>query len=59
VDWLLTTLLTSPLLGGSVSFGLAIILLAGLLSLWAYAGLYYSLPRMVLKWFSRRALRTA
>jgi hypothetical protein len=59
VDWFFTSLLASPLLGPPVSFGLAVALLVLLGSLWFYGGVYYSLPRMVLKWFSGRALRAA
>ena len=58
MDRLLTTLLASPLLGGPLTFGLAIAMLALLISLWFYGGVYYSLPRAVLKWLSRRALGT-
>ena len=57
MDPILTTLLTSSFLSASASFGLALGFLALLLSLWVYGGLYYSLPRLVLKWLSRRALR--
>jgi hypothetical protein len=57
VDLLITAFLTSPLVGASASFGLALVFLVLLLSVWVYGGLYYSLPRLVLKWFSRRALR--
>jgi hypothetical protein len=50
---LLTTGLTAPVLG--ISIGLT--LLAMLIALSVYTGLYYTVPRMLLKWFSRRAIQ--
>jgi len=54
---LLTNLMTSPMLGSVVGTGFALTLLALLLVLAVYAGLYYSVPRMLVKWLSRRAFR--
>ena len=54
MDLLLTTL-TSPLLGGSIGFGLALTLW-GAVGAVVYAGLYYSVPRLLLKWMSRCAI---
>jgi len=57
LDLLLTTLLTSPMLGGVVGFVFALSLLGLLLALSFYAGLYYTVPRILLKWLCRRAIR--
>ncbi len=51
-----TTILTSPILGSFVGAAFALMLLGLLLALSIYAGLYYSIPRMLLKWLSRRAI---
>ena len=52
----LTTILTSPNLGSFVGAALALTLLGLLVALCIYAGLYYTVPRMLLKWLTRRAL---
>jgi len=59
MELLLTTALTAPVLGSilAIGFGLALLLLLTGFSI--YAGLYYSIPRMLLKWFSRRAIQVA
>ena len=57
MDLILSAILSSPLVGGSLSFGLAIGLLLILFSFWVYGGAYYTFPRLLLKWMSRRALR--
>jgi uncharacterized membrane protein len=54
---LVTSLLTPPMLGSVLEIGFALMLLALLLALAVYAGLYYSVPRMLLKWLTRRAFR--
>lgn len=53
---LLLTFLTSPVIGSSIGLGLAVAILLGIALAYVYGGLYYSLPRLVLKWLSRRAL---
>jgi hypothetical protein len=53
---LLTTGLTLPTLGVVAGLGFALTLLALLLALSIYAGLYYTVPRMVLKWLTRQAI---
>ena len=57
MDLLLTTLLTSPMLGGVVGIVFALALLGLLIALSVYAGLYYTVPRILLKWLCRRAIR--
>ena len=57
LDLLLTTLLTSPMLGGVVGIVFALTLLGLLIALSVYAGLYYTVPRILLKWLCRRAIR--
>ncbi len=52
---LLTNFLTSPMLAGVVGTSFAVALLALLMALAVYAGLYYSVPRMLVKWLTRRA----
>ena len=52
----LTTILTSPILGSFVGAAFALMLLGLLVALSIYAGLYYSIPRMLLKWLTRRAI---
>lgn len=52
----LTTILTSPILGSFVKAAFALMLLGLLVALSIYAGLYYSIPRMLLKWLTRRAI---
>jgi hypothetical protein len=51
-----TTILTSPNLGSFVGAALALTFLGLLVALSIYAGLYYTVPRMLLKWLTRRAL---
>ena len=53
----MNAILASPLLGGSIGLGFAVTMLVLLVAALVYAGLYYSVPRMLLKWLSRRALR--
>ena len=53
----LTTILTSPILGSLVGVAIALTLLGLLVALSIYAGLYYTVPRMLLKWLTRRAIR--
>ncbi|MDG3007103.1 hypothetical protein [Paludisphaera mucosa] len=53
---LVMTLLTSPLIGNALGVSFALTLLLSLAALSVYAGLYYSLPRMLMKWLSRRAI---
>ncbi|MFI5456504.1 MAG: hypothetical protein ACHRXM_13725 [Isosphaerales bacterium] len=57
MDLLLTTLLTSPILGGVVGTVFALTLLGLLIALSVFAGLYYSVPRILLKWLCRQAIR--
>ena len=57
LDLLLTTLLTSPMLGVVVGIVFALTLLGLLIALSVYAGLYYTVPRILLKWLCRRAIR--
>jgi hypothetical protein len=47
------------MLAGIISMALALMLLVLLLALWIYAGLYYSVPKTLLKWLSRRAIRVS
>ncbi len=54
---LLTSLLTPPMLSSVVGIAFALALLAAMLALVVYAGLYYSIPRMLVKWLSRRVFR--
>ena len=54
---LLAPTVVAPWLGGLVGFTFAASVIAVLLTLSFHAGLYYSLPRMVLKGLSRHALR--
>ena len=49
-----TTVLTSPILGSFVGAAIALTLLGLLVALSIYAGLYYTVPRMLLKWLTRR-----
>ncbi len=56
MDLLLTTLLTSPALGFVVGTVFALTLLGLLIALSVYAGLYYSVPRILVKWLCRRAI---
>ena len=53
---LLTTGLTFPALGVAAGLGVALTLLVLLVGLSIYAGLYYTVPRMVLKWLTRQAI---
>lgn len=53
---LILTALASPLLSGSIALSVALGLLISLGALCIYGGIYYALPRFVLKWLSRRAL---
>ncbi len=55
---LLAGSLTLPMLGSVMGAGFALTLLALLLALAVYAGLYYSIPRLLLKRFSRRVFIT-
>ena len=50
----LTTILTSPILGSFVGVAIALTLLGLLVALSIYAGMYYTVPRMLLKWLTRR-----
>jgi hypothetical protein len=52
----LTTTLSAQALAGAAGLVVAVTLLALLLAFSVYAGLYYTIPKMVLKWLSRRAL---
>ena len=52
----LTTTLTSPLLGSFVGVTIALTLLGLLVALTIYAGLYYTVPRTLLKWLTRCAI---
>ena len=47
---LLTTGLNSPILGSFAGVAFALTILGLLVALSIYAGLYYSVPRMLLKW---------
>ena len=53
---LLTTSLSSPILGSFVGVALALTLLGLLVALSICAGLYYTVPRMLLKWLTRQAI---
>jgi len=57
MDILLPTLLTSPMLSGIVGTVFALTLLGLLITVSVYAGLYYTVPRILLKWLCRRAIR--
>jgi hypothetical protein len=57
LDILLTSLFTSPILSSVVGTGFALVAMTLLLALSVYAGLYYSVPRMLIKWLSRRAFQ--
>jgi len=57
MDLLLTTFLTSSMLGGLVGTVFALTLMGLLVALSVYAGLYYSVPRILLKSLCRRAIR--
>ncbi len=57
MDLLLTTLLTFPMLGGGVGIVFALTLLGLLIALSIYAGLYYTVPRILVKWWCRWAIR--
>jgi len=57
MDPILTPMFATPLLGALASLSFALALLALLTALSIFAGLYYSVPRMIVKWLSRRALR--
>ncbi|WP_165073990.1 hypothetical protein [Paludisphaera rhizosphaerae] len=50
-------ILASPLAGVVVGLSFALALMALVAALALFAGLYYSGPRFVVKWLSRRALR--
>ena len=52
----LTTILTAPILGSLAGVAFALMLLGLLVALSIYAGLYYAIPRMLLKWLARRAV---
>ena len=52
----LTTILTSPILGSFVGVAIALTLLGLLVALSIYAGMYYTVPRMLLKWLTRRQI---
>ena len=52
----LTTVLNSPILGSLVGVAIALTLLGLLVALSIYAGLYYTVPKMLLKWLTRRAI---
>ncbi len=53
---LLTTGLTHPMLGSFTGVAFALVLVGLLVALLIYAGLYYSIPRLLLKWLTRRAI---
>jgi len=57
MDLLLTTLVTSPMLSGVVGTVFALTLLGLLIALSVFAGLYYSVPRIFLKWLCGQAIR--
>ena len=57
MDLILASLFASPLLAGVAGFGFAVGLLLALVVVSTYAGMFYSVPRMLLKWWSQRALR--
>ena len=59
MDLLLTSLLTPPVLGSLLGLVFALAVLTALLTLPVVSGLYYSVPRLLAKWFSRRAIRVA
>jgi hypothetical protein len=54
---LLTTGLNSPILGNFAGVAVAVTILGLLVALSIYAGLYYTVPRMLLKWLTRRAIQ--
>ncbi len=51
-----TTILTSPILDSFLGVAIALTLLGLLVALSIYAGMYYTVPRMLLKWLTRRAI---
>ena len=51
--------LASPLLGLTFWATFAVALLLLLVAIWLYAGIYYLLPRLVMKFVSRLALTHA
>jgi len=53
----LASLVASPLAGMVASLSFALALLALLVALSVFAGLYYFAPRMLVKWLSQRSLR--
>lgn len=57
MDLILASLIASPLAGivAAMSFALALITLVAAVAV--FAGFYYSGPKFVAKWLSRRALR--
>ena len=55
---LLATALTHPMLGTLAGVAFALALLGLLVALSIYAGLYYTVPKMLLKWLTRRAIVT-
>ena len=57
MELLLISLVASPLFAGTLGFGVALSLLVLLIALSMYGGFFYSAPRFLLKWWSRRALR--
>lgn len=57
MELLLASLFASPLLGVIASMSFALALLALLAAFGVVAGVYYSAPRMLVKWLSRRALQ--
>jgi hypothetical protein len=52
----LTTIVTSPILGTFVGVAIALTLLGLLVALSIYAGLYYTVLRILLKRLTRRAI---
>ena len=53
---LMTTGLNCPILGSFAGVAFALTLLGLVVALSIYAGLYYTVPRMLLKWLTRRAI---
>jgi hypothetical protein len=53
---LLTICWTAQILGTSAGVAIAVTLLGLLVALSIYAGLYYSVPKMLVKWLTRLAI---
>jgi hypothetical protein len=53
---LLTIGWTAQILGTSAGVAIAVTLLGLLVALSIYAGLYYSVPKMLVKWLTRLAI---